>query len=85
MEGSPHAMFSTPVGNPGFDVEGEGVLKEQMKTNREGGRSQTYHYAHSVKNYLIFQTANRVPSNKFPHTKISEILLRISSQLVIIF
>ena len=42
---------------------GKEVLKERMKKTG-GGRSQTYLYAHSVKNCLIFQTANRVPSNK---------------------
>ena len=31
-------MFSAPVENPGFVVEGVGVLKERMKTNTERGR-----------------------------------------------
>ena len=47
----------------GLLLRGDGVLKERMKTNRgrEGVKPITML---TLKNCLIFQTANRVPSNK---------------------
>ena len=57
-------LFQQTLFNKGFVVKGVGEsLKSEWKQTG-GGRSQAYLYAHSVKNCLIFQTANRVPSNK---------------------
>ena len=62
-------LFQRTLFNEGFVVEkgqggGGGVLKRANENKQREGRSQTYLYAHSVKNCLIFQTANRVPSYK---------------------
>ena len=56
-------LFQQTLFNKGFVVEGgRGSLKSKWKQTGEG-RSQTNLYAQSVKNCLIFQIANRVPSN----------------------
>ena len=58
-------MFSTPVGNPGFVLEGEGggSLKSKWKQTGGGEESKIISML-TLKNYLIFQTGNRFPSNK---------------------
>ena len=58
-------LFQPTLFNKGFVVEegGESLKSERKQTG--GGESQTYLYAHSVKICLIFQTENKVPSNRF--------------------
>ena len=58
-------MFSTPVGNPGFVVEGEGAGSLKSKWKQTGGGEESKIISMlTLKNYLIFQTGNRFPSNK---------------------
>ena len=60
-------LFQRTLFNKGFVVEGEReVLKERMKTNRgKAGEGLSLTLCSLCeKNCLIFQTANRVPSNK---------------------
>ena len=57
-------LFQQTLFNKGFVVEGGGgVLKEQMKTDKGMGGVKPFSML-TLKNCLIFQTANRVPSNK---------------------
>ena len=57
-------LFQQTLFNKGFVVEGGGgVLKEHMKTDKGRGGVKPFSML-TLKNCLIFQTANRVPSNK---------------------
>ena len=65
------ALLSTPSisSNKSFLIKGllwrgEGDPYRANENKQGEGKSQTYLYAHSVKNCLICQTANKVPSNK---------------------
>ena len=59
---TPSISSNKPFLMKGLLWRGMGILKERMKTNR--GRGGVNLYAHSVKNCLIFQTANIIPSYK---------------------
>ena len=60
-------LFQQTLFSKGCAVEGEReVLKERMKTNRGRGGEELSLPLCSLcgKNCLVFQTANKVPSNK---------------------
>ena len=61
---TPSISSNTPFLINGLLWRGEGGPKRANENKQGEGRNQTYLYAHSVKNCLIFQTANKVLSNK---------------------